>query len=180
MFRRLITLIIFIPFCFASPAHPADPSPPYVEEDHEFFHYLDHGLSYLINEKNYEAAVASFESALKIRPKDPAARKGLRLAKTKLKQLPLPASPSEVQTPPNPDAPRVEEDKAYASTSTVVNTDVPDEKRRRIEQHYHAGMVALLDEDYDRAIHEMESILAIEPAHEKARKALQRAYSLKE
>lgn len=67
----------------------AEETQEYEEREQKFNFYLDQGLSAYINEQNYEIAIRNFEAALVLKPKDPTARKSLRLAREKAGNRPL-------------------------------------------------------------------------------------------
>lgn len=75
----------------------AEETPEYEEKERKFNFYLDQGLSAYINEQNYELAIRNFEAALVFKPKDPTARKGLRLAREKTKSSAQSASPTPAE-----------------------------------------------------------------------------------
>ncbi|OGR84114.1 MAG: hypothetical protein A2636_00320 [Elusimicrobia bacterium RIFCSPHIGHO2_01_FULL_64_10] len=86
----------FLLFCFilsvAGPASAEDfDSGPADQSDPAKLYQtlLDQGLSYFVNEQDYAKAAECFQKALDINPKDPVARKSLRLAREKLEsQIP--------------------------------------------------------------------------------------------
>lgn len=162
------------------------------ERDREFKKFLDEGLNRFVNEKDYVKAVESFENALKIKPRDPTARKAFRLAKDKADEIRAGSLPNEsvsssaVKSPDKPagrlkfepsgDAMLFSREKSIASPDHAPPG--ADEKTRLVSEHYNKGLLYFMDERYSKVIKEMEAVLKIDPKNAKARKLLMRAYSL--
>src|SRR3989344_2061245 len=72
------------------------------EKMQQFNFYLDQGLSAYINEQDFDIAIRNFEAALEIKPKDPTARKALRLAKEKAEKSPVKPVYKEPEAPVPP------------------------------------------------------------------------------
>ena len=186
--NALFVLLLLFSCIPCPPSFGAEPSYESEEQDLEFKRLLDEGLNYFVNEKDYAKAIECFEKALVVKPRDPTARKALRLARDSARNYHCAVVPASVSQSTEPvQGSSVPPGDKQGKSSGWLHFESPSgesknagEKARLVSQHYNKGLLDFMNEKYSKTIKEMEAVLKLDPSHAKARKLLMRAYSLQE